>query len=309
MRIKDENFICVQGWMRTDLDLKGNDLLVYAIIYGFSQTDEQVFRGSLQYLADWCGATKQGILKNLNNLVSMGLIERFEHYENRVKLVDYRTTKFNTPVEQSLTPLLNKVERPIEQSLIHNIDNNINDNIKDIIYKKQATPAPLENDPEESDFNSHAYQEETPKERYKRIKAEKKKSDYQSHAYQEERLTVKDACKEYISKFTDDESLRDVLTDYLDVRVAIKDKPLSLRTWQGMLSKLKTLDGDKVEIVKQSILENWASFYSQKPTQTQGIKQQSWDKNVSSKSMTKEDYEKMQAFLEEKAKNGERTVF
>ena len=34
-----DNYINIQGWMRTDLDLKGNELLVYAIIYGFSQTE------------------------------------------------------------------------------------------------------------------------------------------------------------------------------------------------------------------------------------------------------------------------------
>ena len=61
--IKDENYIAVQGWMRNQLKLKGNELLVYAIIYGFSQTTNQVFNGSLQYLADWCGATKQGVIK------------------------------------------------------------------------------------------------------------------------------------------------------------------------------------------------------------------------------------------------------
>ena len=33
--IKDENFIMIQGWMVNMLNLKGNELLVYAIIYGF----------------------------------------------------------------------------------------------------------------------------------------------------------------------------------------------------------------------------------------------------------------------------------
>ena len=68
MNIKDRNYITIQAWMRTELGLKGNDLLVYAIIYGFSQVENQRFNGSLQYLADWCGATKSGIQKNLKNL-------------------------------------------------------------------------------------------------------------------------------------------------------------------------------------------------------------------------------------------------
>ena len=80
--------------MRTELELKGNDLMVYAIIYGFSQTENQKFTGSLQYLADWCGATKQGIMKNLKNLIDAGLIIKEERTENNVKFVSYYTTEF-----------------------------------------------------------------------------------------------------------------------------------------------------------------------------------------------------------------------
>ena len=53
MKINPENYITIQGWMRTELELKGNDLMVYAIIYGFSQSESNRFTGSLQYLADW----------------------------------------------------------------------------------------------------------------------------------------------------------------------------------------------------------------------------------------------------------------
>lgn len=112
--VRDENFITIQGWMRTKLNLKGNELLVYSIIYGFSQTENQRFTGSLQYLADWCGATKQGILKNLKSLLDKGFIQKEEKFINGVKLVDYYSTQLNTP--------LNSVEYPIKQSLIHNIE-------------------------------------------------------------------------------------------------------------------------------------------------------------------------------------------
>ena len=37
--------------MITELELKGNELLVYAIINGFSQSEDQEFSGSLSYLA------------------------------------------------------------------------------------------------------------------------------------------------------------------------------------------------------------------------------------------------------------------
>ena len=41
-RVNPENYITVQGWMVTDLNLKGNELLIYACIYGFSQAENQV---------------------------------------------------------------------------------------------------------------------------------------------------------------------------------------------------------------------------------------------------------------------------
>lgn len=85
LKINSENYISIQGWMRTELNLSGNDLLVYAVIYSFSQDGESYFNGSLQYLADWCGATKQGVIKNIKNLTDKGLIGKDEHgyYANR----------------------------------------------------------------------------------------------------------------------------------------------------------------------------------------------------------------------------------
>lgn len=125
MNVRAENFITIQGWMRTELNLKGNDLLVYAMIFGFSQTENQRFTGSLQYIADWCGASKQGILKNLKNLLDAGLIAKEEKFVNNIKLVEYYSTQLNTP--------LNSVEYPIKQSLINNIANSKNESIsKDI---------------------------------------------------------------------------------------------------------------------------------------------------------------------------------
>ena len=69
-KVKDNNFIVVPGWVITELGLKGNDILIYSLIYGFSQTEDQYFSGSIQYIADWTNSTRQGVIKNLNNLVN-----------------------------------------------------------------------------------------------------------------------------------------------------------------------------------------------------------------------------------------------
>lgn len=74
--IKDGSYINIQSFMVTELKLKGNELLVYAIIYGFSQAENTYFSGSLQYLADWTNSTRQGIMKNLKSLIDKRLIEK-----------------------------------------------------------------------------------------------------------------------------------------------------------------------------------------------------------------------------------------
>ncbi len=138
-RVSNGNFFTVLGWMVKELNLKGNELMVFAIIHGFSQTEGQAFTGSLQYLADWTNSTKQGVLKNLKSLSEKGYIEKREMLIRNVKVVEY-ASKFNTG-KLSLTPsntegystqfngVLNSVERGIKLSLPNNIDNNIEDNI------------------------------------------------------------------------------------------------------------------------------------------------------------------------------------
>ena len=138
--VKDGNFITIQSFMVKDLKLKGNELLTYAIIYGFSQNGESKFTGSLQYIADWTNSTKQGVIKNLKSLVEKGLIVKTDIYDNGVKFVKYHATEF-TPIEQSLTGyatefnggMQQSLTPPIQQSLPNNIslnnkENNITNN-------------------------------------------------------------------------------------------------------------------------------------------------------------------------------------
>lgn len=133
-KINRENFITIQGWMLTDLKLKGNELIIYACIYGFTQAENQVFNGSLQYLAAWTNSTKQGVMKNLKSLEEKGYIEKKEIFINRVKFCEYRATE--------LTEVLNKVDGGMQQSLTEGVkqslpnkisSKNITDIIKDII--------------------------------------------------------------------------------------------------------------------------------------------------------------------------------
>jgi predicted transcriptional regulator len=93
MDIKDTNFITIQGWMRTKFGLKGNDLLVYAVIYGFSQTDGAKFTGSRKYLAEWCGCSMATVDRTLNTLIDKGLISKTAYItKHGYRAVEYSAT-------------------------------------------------------------------------------------------------------------------------------------------------------------------------------------------------------------------------
>ena len=93
MELKEGNYITIQSFMIKELELKGNELLVYAIIYGFSQTENQYYTGSRQYLATWCNSTRYGVDKALKKLLDKGLIEKDEEYKNNIKYCKYRITQ------------------------------------------------------------------------------------------------------------------------------------------------------------------------------------------------------------------------
>ena len=101
-KVTRDNYICIQGWMILDLELKGNELLVYACIYGFSQAENQVFSGGLQYLADWTRSTKRGVMKTVKSLVEKGLVEKKDRYVNDVKFCEYRALKTPKKVVNSV---------------------------------------------------------------------------------------------------------------------------------------------------------------------------------------------------------------
>ena len=111
--VRRENYLIVLGWMITDLNLKGNELLVYAIIYGFSQKENQSFEGSLQYLADWTNSTKQGVLKSLKSLEEKKLIKK--------EMVRYNVYKYSA--------MLNKVYDNAKQSLTSDAKQRLTNNI------------------------------------------------------------------------------------------------------------------------------------------------------------------------------------
>ena len=126
-KVKAENYLVIQGWMVSDLKLKGNELLIYAIIYGFSQEEGQRFTGSLQYLADWTNTSKETTRQCLKSLVEKELLIKEEEYINNVKFCRYYT--------RNLEGVYKKLGGGIQETCINNIEYNkeynINNNNKE----------------------------------------------------------------------------------------------------------------------------------------------------------------------------------
>lgn len=128
-RIKDENYYQIQGWMINRLGLKGIQLSVYAIIYGFSQDGENEYTGSLQYLCDFCGGvSKPTIINALKSLVESNYILRREEVINSVQFNRYKINlpllkKFNGGSKENSQEVVNNFNGGSKETLPNNKSN------------------------------------------------------------------------------------------------------------------------------------------------------------------------------------------
>lgn len=151
-KVKDTSYFVVQGWMLNQLRLKGNTLQVFAIIHGFSHSEDNEYKGSLQYLCEFTGASRSTVIRSLTELQERGYIDKREVYENGVKFNRYKssvdmsvyfdTTGFKMtppPCQNDTTPHVKMTPHNIE---LNNIaDNNISSN-EDIYRGADKPPAP-----------------------------------------------------------------------------------------------------------------------------------------------------------------------
>lgn len=157
MQAKDETFYRVFKFMREELDLKGVELHVYAIIYGFcletktkKKPEDLKFTGTMNYLADWCGCTRQAINKALKSLVEQGLLNKLEYEKYGTKRIEYTANR--TPIKpdnsafdendtslQSCNLRLHPSQSGLHNNTIDNkIDNNIKTNTKVLVEEKSS---------------------------------------------------------------------------------------------------------------------------------------------------------------------------
>lgn len=130
-------YIVIQDWMISDLQLKGNELLTYALIYGFSQDGESEFKGSLKYISNFLGVSKSTAQRNLENLANRGVIEKRVEEISGVKFNRYIAhEKAEPPIVKMGTGCSQNgyggvVKMGTNNTNIYNTNNNASNNTKD----------------------------------------------------------------------------------------------------------------------------------------------------------------------------------
>lgn len=89
--MKKNDYILIQAQMISDLHLKGNELLVFALIHGYTKGGSNTCRASLNYIANWIQTGKSAVIKAINNLEAAGYVNRHEYLDGNVKCVEYTT--------------------------------------------------------------------------------------------------------------------------------------------------------------------------------------------------------------------------
>lgn len=207
--ISDGTYITIQGWMRTDLNLSGNELIVYAIIYGFSQNKQGEFTGSVQYLADWVGCTKRTVTTILRKFVDEELVKKtVVQLDNSSKRVSYQANmgvgkkflggeKISQVVGKNFLGGRKNFPRGGEK-ISHNINIYKNNKYTDRDNNVHSCSESLEETPEE--FFERAWQY-YPNKRGKGQVSEKSKERLMSHGWD----NVKRAIDRYLEDLKKDE--------------------------------------------------------------------------------------------------------
>ena len=135
----DYNEYVVTGWMVNRLELKGNELVVFALIHAYSQAYGW-YMNSQQYTADATGVSKVSANNSLKKLVEKDLLikedytigatnSKFCKYKVNLKKVD----ELCRPDKETLPP-----GKETCYNNIYNINDNINNN-KDNIEERNLT--------------------------------------------------------------------------------------------------------------------------------------------------------------------------
>ena len=130
--MKESNYITIPGFLRTRLDLKGSELIITALVYGYSQDGNSWFMGKTEYIAEWAGITDKNVLRSLKSLTEKGILEKKEIFvNNKAKRCYYRFNFECAELQNStVAGYQNGTVAGYQNGTVNNNINNNIDNIK-----------------------------------------------------------------------------------------------------------------------------------------------------------------------------------
>lgn len=128
--MKNNNYIVIQGWMVNELKLKGNDLLIYALIFGFSQDGDTEFRGTIKYICASVRVAKNTAIRSLDKLVDLGLITK--------RCEEVSSVVFNrySAIERGYPNWVGGIPKMGTNNSIDNTNNNIKQEFQENLFFK-----------------------------------------------------------------------------------------------------------------------------------------------------------------------------
>lgn len=88
--LKNTDGIVLQGWMVTELHLELGDLIAFALVHQFAQSNAGLYKGNTRYLSDWTGWSERTSRAHLLALQQRGLIVEVRGREDNSPFCYYK---------------------------------------------------------------------------------------------------------------------------------------------------------------------------------------------------------------------------
>lgn len=277
--MQSNNYIVIQGWMCNELGLKGNELLIFAMIHGFSQDGVSKYYGGRKYIADTFNISLPTVDKALQGLLDKEYIVKHisgdyinpDSYWSNLDVVKklYEGSK-ETLHGGSKETLLNKTSKQTDR-------------------KKEKNSSKEELHSQEFSFGKQS----TPK---------------------KENLYTK--CLNMIDAKTTDATCRLLLRDWLSMlleKYRGRGKVLYANVFKGKLNMLDKYDEkDWADIIRYNIQRGYEGFYpindfSSKPTDIR--KGKAWEEGLSCETYTEEEKREIDRMTAEREARGEQVWY
>ena len=126
--MKRDDYILILAPMVTELKLNGNNLIIFALIYGFCKDGAHKFNGSIDYICRWTNLSRPTVISTLKTLTECGYINKEEQTLNNIKTCSY-TTNYEKLIcgSKEILPVVKKFYAGSKDSLPNKDNNNDKD--------------------------------------------------------------------------------------------------------------------------------------------------------------------------------------